>query len=123
MWNRRTEGSVRGGERTVSSMPWWKALSAASEILPSSGARGSGHLCVTLNYLLVVLGAASRTAYMCAERTWFQCHRMLVSDWLVAHGHKVLHIDGEGVPKSHKLTKEAQVVDGQLVYSSTPLFS
>ena len=72
---------------------------------------------------LVKIGEASRTAYMCAERMWFQCHRMLVSDWLVAHGHEVLHIDGEGVPKPHKLTKEAQVVDGQLVYSSTPLFS
>jgi uncharacterized protein (DUF488 family) len=72
---------------------------------------------------LIGLGEESRTAYMCAERMWFQCHRMLVSDWLVAHGHQVLHIDGEGVPKPHKLTKEAQVVDGQLVYSSTPLFS
>src|ERR1700751_5479178 len=42
---------------------------------------------------LVKLGDASRTAYMCAERMWFQCHRMLVSDWLVANGHTVLHID------------------------------
>ena len=72
---------------------------------------------------LVKLGDASRTAYMCAERMWFQCHRMLVSDWLVAHGHTVLHIDGEGSPKPHKLTKEAQPVDGRLIYSSTPLFS
>ena len=72
---------------------------------------------------LVMLGEGSRTAYMCAERRWFQCHRMLVSDWLVAHGHEVLHIDGEGAPKAHRLTKEAQVVDGQLVYSNTPLFS
>ena len=72
---------------------------------------------------LVGLGEEARTAYMCAERVWFQCHRMLVSDWLVSHGYEVLHIDGEGAPKPHKLTKEAQLVDGELVYSSTPLFS
>jgi uncharacterized protein (DUF488 family) len=72
---------------------------------------------------LVAIGEGSRSAYMCAERMWFQCHRMLVSDWLVAHGHTVLHIDGEGVPKAHKLTKEAQLVEGRLIYSSTPLFS
>jgi uncharacterized protein (DUF488 family) len=71
---------------------------------------------------LVQLGETSRTAYMCAERVWFHCHRMLVSDWLVAHGHTVLHIDGEAAPKPHTLTKEAHLVNGQLVYGM-PLFS
>ena len=45
--------------------------------------------------LLQIAGSA-RTAYMCAERVYFRCHRMIVSDWLVAHGHEVLHIDAEG---------------------------
>ena len=45
---------------------------------------------------LVELAQHSRTAYMCAERVYFHCHRMLVSDWLVAHGHEVFHIDGTG---------------------------
>ena len=45
---------------------------------------------------LIALAENSRTAYMCAERVYFRCHRMLVSDWLVAHGHEVLHIDGAG---------------------------
>jgi uncharacterized protein (DUF488 family) len=71
---------------------------------------------------LVHLAETSRTAYMCAERVWFHCHRMLVSDWLVAHGHTVLHIDGEAAPKPHALTKEAHLVNGQLVYGM-PLFS
>jgi len=71
---------------------------------------------------LVGLAEASRTAYMCAERVWFHCHRMLVSDWLVAHGHTVLHIDGEAPPKFHVLTKEAHLVNGQLIYGR-PLFS
>src|SRR5262249_29984401 len=42
---------------------------------------------------LIKLGEQARTAYMCAERLYFRCHRTLVSDWLVAHGHQVLHID------------------------------
>jgi uncharacterized protein (DUF488 family) len=58
----------------------------------------------------------SRVAYMCAERVYFRCHRMLVSDWLVAHGHEVLHIDGTGPAKPHKLTTEARLVDGQVIY-------
>lgn len=65
---------------------------------------------------LVALAENSRTAYMCAERVYFRCHRMLVSDWLVAHGHEVLHIDGTGPAKPHTLTLEARMIDGELVY-------
>jgi len=65
---------------------------------------------------LVTLAQEAPTAYMCAERVYFHCHRMLVSDWLVAHGHEVLHIDGTGPVKSHKLTSEARIIDGQLIY-------
>ncbi|HEV2714886.1 MAG TPA: DUF488 domain-containing protein, partial [Terriglobales bacterium] len=65
---------------------------------------------------LINLAEHSRVAYMCAERVYFRCHRMLVSDWLVAHGHEVLHIDGTGPAKQHKLTTEAHLVDGQVIY-------
>lgn len=65
---------------------------------------------------LVALAEQSRTAYMCAERVYFHCHRMLVSDWLVGHGHEVLHIDGAGPVKPHKMIAEAEVVDGKLIY-------
>jgi uncharacterized protein (DUF488 family) len=65
---------------------------------------------------LIALAEQSRTAYMCAERLYFRCHRMLVSDWLVAHGHEVLHIDGTGPVKPHQLTAEARIVDGRLLY-------
>src|SRR5436189_562701 len=41
---------------------------------------------------LIKLADDSPTAYMCAERIYFRCHRMMVSDWLVGHGHQVLHI-------------------------------
>jgi hypothetical protein len=39
-----------------------------------------------------------------------------VSDYLVAHGHTVLHIMDVKAPKQHTLTKEARVVDGRLLY-------
>jgi uncharacterized protein (DUF488 family) len=65
---------------------------------------------------LVPLAEESPTAYMCAERVFFHCHRMLVSDWLVAHGHEVLHIDGTGPVKPHKLMSEARIIDEQLIY-------
>jgi uncharacterized protein (DUF488 family) len=53
---------------------------------------------------------------MCAEHVYFRCHRMLVSDYLVSHSHTVLHILDEKPPTPHKLTKEARIVDGRLVY-------
>jgi uncharacterized protein (DUF488 family) len=65
---------------------------------------------------LVTLAERSRTAYMCAERVYFRCHRMLVSDWLVAHGHQVLHIDDAGPAKEHRMTAEARMIDGRLIY-------
>ncbi len=65
---------------------------------------------------LIALAESSRTAYMCAERVYFRCHRMLVSDWLVAHGHQVMHIDGMGPVKPHRLTAEARMVEGEVIY-------
>jgi uncharacterized protein (DUF488 family) len=65
---------------------------------------------------LIRIAERQPTAYMCAERVYFHCHRMLVSDWLVAHGHEVLHIDGTGPVKPHGLTAEARMVEGRLLY-------
>ena len=65
---------------------------------------------------LVAIAEGSRTAYMCAERVYFRCHRMLISDWLLAHRHEVMHIDGTGPVKTHRLTAEARTADGELIY-------
>lgn len=65
---------------------------------------------------LLKLAERGRIAYMCAERVYFRCHRMLVSDWLVGHGHEVLHIDDQKPPRPHKLTPEAKLIDGQVIY-------
>ena len=65
---------------------------------------------------LLQLAERAPTAIMCAERVYFHCHRMLVSDWLAAHGHEVLHIDATGPAKPHKLMADARLVDGNVVY-------
>ena len=65
---------------------------------------------------LIKIAEQSPTAYMCAGRVYFRCHRMLVSDWLVAHGHEVLHIDDAKPAKPHQLMKEARMEDGRLIY-------
>jgi uncharacterized protein (DUF488 family) len=71
---------------------------------------------------LIKLAGQTRTTYMCAERVYFHCHRMLVSDWLVAHGHEVFHIDGTGPVKRHDLLAEVRVIDGQVLYRGDRLF-
>ncbi|MFZ0314054.1 MAG: DUF488 domain-containing protein [Candidatus Korobacteraceae bacterium] len=72
---------------------------------------------------LLELAERSNTAIMCAERVYFQCHRMLVSDYLATHDHTVLHIDdGKRPARSHKLMTEAHMVKGQLLYNAQELF-
>jgi uncharacterized protein (DUF488 family) len=71
---------------------------------------------------LIRVAEQSKTAYMCAERVYFRCHRMLVSDWLVAHGHEAFHIDGLKPPKAHTLMPEARMEDGKLIYKGDRLF-
>jgi uncharacterized protein (DUF488 family) len=71
---------------------------------------------------LVRMAEEKPTAYMCAERVYFRCHRMMVSDYLVARGHTILHIDAAGPARAHKLMDVARVVDGELVYNGGELF-
>jgi uncharacterized protein (DUF488 family) len=65
---------------------------------------------------LVRLAGQKRVAIMCAERVYFRCHRMLVSDYLLSHGHQVLHIDAAGPARPHKLTAEARRKDDNVIY-------
>jgi hypothetical protein len=57
-----------------------------------------------------------RTAIMCAEAVWWQCHRQLIADALVARGDEVRHIMGAGAAPTHKLTAFARVKDGRVSY-------
>ena len=72
---------------------------------------------------LLEVAGRGKTAIMCAERVYFRCHRMLVSDYLAARGHDVLHIDDDKhAPRPHKLMSEAHLVNGQLLYKAQELF-
>ena len=48
-----------------------------------------------------------RTAMICSEAVWWRCHRRIVSDYLLARGHTVLHIVSEAKPKPATLTPGA----------------
>ncbi|MCU1284239.1 MAG: hypothetical protein JWO13_589 [Acidobacteriales bacterium] len=65
---------------------------------------------------VATLAEPRRLAIMCAEKMYFQCHRMMVSDYLTANGHRVLHIIDEKPPREHKPMDEARVVEGKLIY-------
>jgi uncharacterized protein (DUF488 family) len=65
---------------------------------------------------LVQAASARRTAMMCAEGLWWQCHRRLVSDFLLAQGVEVEHIMPNGELKPHVLTPGAVVADGRVTY-------
>ena len=60
--------------------------------------------------------AARPTAVMCAEAVWWQCHRQLLSDALVARGVPVRHIISLHEPKPHRMSDFARVVDGRVQY-------
>ena len=59
-----------------------------------------------------LLALPQPAAIMCAEGNWWQCHRRLVSDALVARGHRVLHIARDGALTEHELTPFARVEPG-----------
>lgn len=70
---------------------------------------------------LVALAAEQPTCIMCAEaQVYWHCHRMLVSDFLTAQGHHVLHIASTAAAKPHQMTPQARIVDGNVIYAGEP---
>lgn len=55
-------------------------------------------------------------AFMCAETLWWQCHRRIIADALVAAGVPVVHLMAPGKRQAHALHPDARVVDGRPVY-------
>jgi uncharacterized protein (DUF488 family) len=53
---------------------------------------------------------------MCAEGLFWQCHRRLVSDFLVANGVIVEHIMPTGELRPHNLTDGAVIEGGRVTY-------
>lgn len=60
--------------------------------------------------------ADNRTAVMCAEAVWWRCHRRIITDYLLAHGHTVHHIMGPGQITTASLTPGACIVDHKVLY-------
>jgi uncharacterized protein (DUF488 family) len=53
---------------------------------------------------------------MCAERSFQQCHRALIADYLTVRGITVMHAIADGKTQRHCLRQEARTVSGGLVY-------
>jgi uncharacterized protein (DUF488 family) len=66
---------------------------------------------------LLELARSKRTACMCAEQAWQQCHRGLLADYIKAQGVEVIHILGSGVAELHPYTSPARTMDGRLSYA------
>jgi len=63
------------------------------------------------------LGHSERCAIMCAETLWWQCHRRIISDYLLAAGEAVFHILGPNHVAQAFMTPTAKLgPDGALTY-------
>lgn len=67
---------------------------------------------------LLETASRRRTAMLCAEHAWQQCHRGLISDRLKAQGIEVVHIQGRTRTQLHPYTEPARLVNGKLSYAS-----
>jgi uncharacterized protein (DUF488 family) len=66
---------------------------------------------------LETLARERPTAYMCAEALWWQCHRRLITDYMIARGWSVVHLLGAGEQQAGVLTPGAIVQpDGTVAY-------
>lgn len=64
----------------------------------------------------LALASRRRTALMCAEALWWQCHRALISDVLKFRGFEVIHILDSSKSVPHTYTAPARVEAGRLGY-------
>lgn len=62
--------------------------------------------------------AAGKTglAIMCAERLPWQCHRYLISDYLIMRGLAVIHLISLQKSQTHRMNPFARISDRQLIY-------
>ncbi len=63
------------------------------------------------------LGRDTIVALMCSEAVWWRCHRRILSDYLLAHGHQVVHLMGRNREQQAVLSDGAVIrSDGHVVY-------
>lgn len=93
--------------------------------LRSPGFRNYADYMLTLPFRAALQGvidaAAERViAIMCAEKLYFRCHRLLISDALVARGVEVVHLIDPGRWLPHRFSPAAEVrADGSVLYPPT----
>jgi uncharacterized protein (DUF488 family) len=103
-------GEVLGGRRDpaagVSRHPAWRdpAFRAYADHMDGDAFRGA---------FSDLLGDAAqrRSAIMCAETLWWQCHRRLLSDAAVLRGTPVVHLMAPGPGEGHRLHPAARAGD------------
>jgi uncharacterized protein (DUF488 family) len=78
---------------------------------------GSFQAC--FNGLRQSLGA--RSALMCAERRWTNCHRQIIADYLIARGHQVIHLIDTTTREEARPTPFAKCLEqGTISYPASP---
>ena len=90
----------------------------------NSGFRGYADHMATAEFsagldLLIAIASERRTAIMCAEAVPWKCHRSLLSDALLVHGVRVVHILSPGKTQDHRLTPFARLHGTQITYPAT----
>ena len=65
---------------------------------------------------LLLIAQKFLAAVMCAESQWWQCHRQLIADALLARGTEVRHILSVAEAPPHQLTPFARVVGAEVRY-------
>ncbi len=67
---------------------------------------------------LEALARSQRTALLCAEKDWHDCHRRILADALSARGWQVVHLLGPAAREAHALDPRARVDSGRVTYPS-----
>lgn len=66
---------------------------------------------------LLKIGGARPLAIMCAEAVWWRCHRRIITDYLLLHGHEVRHLMTPGRVEMARPTEAACLRgDGTVIY-------
>lgn len=65
---------------------------------------------------LIALARKGRTALLCAEIDYRQCHRRLLADYLCLAGCEVIHIEGENKHCEHQLSAELRYESADVIY-------
>jgi uncharacterized protein (DUF488 family) len=108
-WLKSLGGRRRGGNESVNDGWEHPAFRAYADHLASV----EGQL--ALNDLTEI-SISLPSAVMCSEGLWWQCHRRIISDYMVVRGWELAHIMPDGRLAPHRMTPFAQVCNDIIEY-------